>query len=107
MKPLEAKVKVTREGVLIPKELFKEMMSIHTKMEQLLATIELLADDEALKTIKKSKKQVSNGDCIECSVNELFKEIDEQNKGKKKPTEKEILKEIQTYRREKRAKTRS
>lgn len=31
----------------------------------------------------------------------LFREIDEQNKGKKKPTDKEILEEIQAYRREK------
>jgi AbrB family looped-hinge helix DNA binding protein len=37
-------------------------------------------------------------------LKELFKEIDEQNKGKKKTTEEDILKEIQTYRREKRAK---
>ena len=37
-------------------------------------------------------------------LRELFREIDEQNKGKKKPSEKEILEQIQAYRREKRAK---
>ena len=37
-------------------------------------------------------------------LKELFREIDEQNKGKKKLTEEEVLEEIQTYRREKRAK---
>jgi len=37
-------------------------------------------------------------------LKELFREIDEQNKGKKKPTEKKILEEIQAYRHEKRAK---
>jgi AbrB family looped-hinge helix DNA binding protein len=37
-------------------------------------------------------------------LKDLFREIDEQNKGKKKPSEKEILDEIQAYRREKRAK---
>ncbi len=37
-------------------------------------------------------------------LKDLFREIDEQNKGKKKPTEKEILEEIQAYRREKRTK---
>ncbi len=37
-------------------------------------------------------------------LRELFKEIDEKNRGKKKPTEKEILDEIQAFRREKRAK---
>jgi AbrB family looped-hinge helix DNA binding protein len=34
-------------------------------------------------------------------LKELFKEIDEQNKGKKKLTEEEVLEEIQAYRREK------
>lgn len=32
-------------------------------------------------------------------LKELFAEIDQQNKGKKKPTEEEILSDIQTYRR--------
>lgn len=40
---------------------------------------------------------------IEGDLEALFKEIEEQYKGKKRPTEKEILKEIQAYRREKRA----
>ena len=35
-------------------------------------------------------------------LKELFAEIDQQNKEKKKPTEKEILEEIQAYRRENR-----
>jgi AbrB family looped-hinge helix DNA binding protein len=34
-------------------------------------------------------------------LKDLFNEIDEQNKGKKKPTEKEILKDIQAYRHKK------
>jgi AbrB family looped-hinge helix DNA binding protein len=37
-------------------------------------------------------------------LKDLFREIDEQNVGKKTPTEKEILEEIRIYRREKRAK---
>ena len=36
--------------------------------------------------------------------NELFREIDKQNKGKKTPTEQEVLEEIQAYRLTKRAK---
>jgi len=32
------KVKVSREGVFIPEELFREMMSAYVKMEQVLAT---------------------------------------------------------------------
>ena len=41
------KVKVTREGILIPEELFREMMGAYVKMEQVLATLETLADEEA------------------------------------------------------------
>ena len=37
-------------------------------------------------------------------LKDLFREIDEQNKGKKKTTEEEILEEIQGYRREKQTK---
>jgi len=36
-------------------------------------------------------------------LRDFFKEIDEQHRGKKRPTEKEILREIQSYRLEKRA----
>ena len=36
-------------------------------------------------------------------LKELFKKIDDQYEGKKRPTEKEILEEIQAYRRERRA----
>jgi len=34
---VDVKVKVTREGILIPEELFREMMSAYVKMEQVLA----------------------------------------------------------------------
>ena len=42
-------------------------------MEQILATLEELADDEALKAIEKSKKQVAEGEYVECSMNDLEK----------------------------------
>ncbi len=35
-------------------------------------------------------------------LNTLFKEIDKQYKGRKRPTEKEILREVQAYRQERR-----
>jgi len=50
------KAKVTREGVLIPEELFKEMMSAYVRAEQILATLETLADEETLKTIEWSRE---------------------------------------------------
>ncbi len=36
-------------------------------------------------------------------LNALFREIDEQYKGKKRPTEREIIEEVRAYRRERRA----
>jgi len=65
---VDAKVKVTREGVYIPEELFKEMMNAYVKVEQVLATLETLADEETLKTIEKSRKEAAKGEYVECSI---------------------------------------
>ena len=70
---MSVKVKVTREGILIPEELFKEMMSAYVKVEQILATLETLADEEALKTIERSREEVAKGEYVECSINDLKK----------------------------------
>jgi hypothetical protein len=67
------KVKVTREGIIIPEELFKEMMSAYVKVEQILATLETLADEEALRTIERSREEVVKGKYVECSINDLEK----------------------------------
>ena len=68
---MDVKVKVTREGVLIPEELFREMMSAYVKMEQVLVTLETLADEEALKSIEKSREEVARGEYVECSIDDL------------------------------------
>lgn len=68
---MSVKVKVTREGVLIPEELFREMMGAYVKMEQVLATLETLADEETLKAIEKSRKDVAEGEYVECSIDDL------------------------------------
>ena len=67
------KVKVTGKGILIPEELFKEMMSAYVKVEQILATLETLADEEALKTIERSREEVAKGEYVECSMDDLEK----------------------------------
>jgi len=72
---LVTKIKVTKEGVLVPEQLFNEMMSTYVKLEQILATIEELADPEALKAIEKSRKQVAEGEYVECSINDLEKAL--------------------------------
>ena len=68
---MSVKVKVSREGVLIPEELFREMMSAYVKMEQVLATLETLADAEALKAIEESREEVARGEYVECSWDDL------------------------------------
>lgn len=68
---MNVKVRVTREGILIPEELFKEMISTYVRIEQVLATLEMLADEEALKTIEKSREEIAKGEYVECSIDEL------------------------------------
>lgn len=70
---MEAKVKIKEEGIVIPKKLFKEIVGTYIKMEQILATLETLADKETLKAIEESKKQVAKGEYVECSINDLEK----------------------------------
>jgi len=68
---VNVKVKVSRKGVLIPEELFREMMGAYVKMEQVLATLETLADKEALKAIEESRQEVARGEYVECSIDNL------------------------------------
>jgi transcriptional regulator len=68
---VSVKIKATKEGILIPEELFKEMISAYVKVEQILATLETLADEETLKTIEKSREEVVKGEYVECSINDL------------------------------------
>jgi len=68
---VNVKVKVSRKGVLIPEELFREMMGAYVKMEQVLATLETLADKEALKAIEESRQEVARGEYVECSIDDL------------------------------------
>ena len=70
---MDVKVKVTREGILIPEELFREMMSAYVKVEQILATLETLADEEALKTLAKRREEVARGEYVECPIDDLEK----------------------------------
>lgn len=39
---MEAKVKVTKDGIVIPEDLFREMVGTYVKVEQILATLETL-----------------------------------------------------------------
>jgi hypothetical protein len=68
---MNVKVKVTREGILISEDLFREMLSAYIRIEQVLATLETLADKEALKTTEKSREEIAKGEYLECSIDVL------------------------------------
>jgi AbrB family looped-hinge helix DNA binding protein len=82
----------TKGQIVIPQKLRRELqITAKTKLA-------IYRKDDKLVVTKLNVPQLGE------ELKELFREIDEQNKGKKKPTEKEILNEIQAYRREKQAK---
>jgi AbrB family looped-hinge helix DNA binding protein len=81
----------TKGQIVIPQRLRKELaITPNTKLC-------VYRKDDKLVVVKLKVSPLTE-------LKELFKEIDEQNKGKKKLTEEEVLDEIQAYRREKRTK---
>ena len=83
----------TKGQIVIPQRFRKELaITTNTKL------IVYRKDDKLVVT---KLKIPTIGD----ELKEIFRQVDEDYKGKKKPTEKEILEEIQAYRREKRAKS--
>jgi hypothetical protein len=47
------------------------LQGTYLRIEQILATLETLADEEALKTIEKSREEIAKGEYVECSIDEL------------------------------------
>ena len=83
----------TKGQIVIPQQLRKELaITPNTKLC-------IYRRDDKLVVVKLKVSPLAD-------LKELFKEIDEQNKGKKKLTEEQILEEIQAHRREKKAKQR-
>jgi hypothetical protein len=68
---MRARAKVRRKGILVPEELLREMVNTCVRMEQILATLETLADEKALKAILRSKEEIAKGEYVECSINNL------------------------------------
>jgi hypothetical protein len=45
------------KGIIIPTEMFKKMLNTYYRMEQIIATLETMADKEIMKAIKKANKK--------------------------------------------------
>jgi AbrB family looped-hinge helix DNA binding protein len=89
---MEKLVPVSEKGqVVIPRQIRKEL-GIRPKTK-------LAMYSRGGRLVAAKVEAPSLGD----ELKDLFREIDERYKGKKRPTEREILAEIQAYRKEKRA----
>jgi len=64
-------IKVVGDEVVIPKKLFEKMIDAYVRMEQVLATLEILADRETLETIRKSRRKIAEGKYIEATINDV------------------------------------
>jgi AbrB family looped-hinge helix DNA binding protein len=80
----------TKGQIVIPQEMRKQL-AIRPKTK-----LALYRKDDKLIVMKISLPAIAD------ELDDLFKEIDEQNKGTKTPGDKEVLREIQAYRKEKR-----
>ncbi|HKZ93494.1 MAG TPA: hypothetical protein VJ249_02780 [Candidatus Bathyarchaeia archaeon] len=61
------------KGIVIPTEMFQKMLNTYYRMEQIIATLETMADKETMKAVKKSKEEIQKGEFIECKIDELNK----------------------------------
>ncbi|MCG7849748.1 MAG: hypothetical protein MIO93_11310 [ANME-2 cluster archaeon] len=66
-------VQVKKEGVLIPKDMFNDMIASYQKLDQIMSTIEIMLDKETMESIQKSKQQIENGEFVECTLEEVDK----------------------------------
>ncbi len=62
-----------QDTIAIPKALFESMVSSYREMEQIMSTIEILLDQEAMESIDKSKEDIKNKDFVDCSIDEVNK----------------------------------
>ncbi len=66
-------VQVKKEGVLIPKDMFDDMIASYQKLDPIMSTIEIMLDKETMESIQKSKQQIENREFVECTLEEVDK----------------------------------
>jgi len=67
------KYKKMEEKVVIPRATLNDMFSTFQKMESIISTIEILADEGSMKAIRKSKEDLSKGRYVEGNMEDLDK----------------------------------
>ena len=64
-------------NVVIPKEILNQILDAFEKMESAMSTLEILADEDAMSSIDKSRKDIKNGHFVDGSVHDLEKVLAE------------------------------
>ncbi len=62
---------MSSNGVFVPRKMMMDMLKAYYKMEQAIASMEIMMDTDTMKNIKKSKKEVREGKSVRCSIDEL------------------------------------
>ena len=65
------------DDVVIPKETLNQILDAFEKMESAMSTLEILADEDTMKSIEKSRKDIKNGHFVDGSVHDLEKVLAE------------------------------
>lgn len=64
-------LKKTKKGIIVPEEMVEGILSTYHEMERYLTTLEILADEDALASVVKSRKEINNGDYVDASAQEI------------------------------------
>jgi len=63
--------------VVIPKEALNQILDAFEKKEAAMSTLEILADEDTMKSIEKSRKDIKQGHFVDGSVHDLEKVLAE------------------------------
>ncbi len=63
--------------VVIPKEVLNQILDAFEKMEAAMSTLEILADEDTMKSIENSRKDIKHGHFVDGSVHDLEKVLAE------------------------------
>jgi len=65
------------DDVVIPKDVLNQILDAFEKMESAMSTLEILAGEDTMKSIEKSRKDIKNGHFVDGSVHDLEKVLAE------------------------------
>lgn len=64
-------LRATHGGVIVPRDVIMDILNLYQKMEEVMATLEIMADQNTLKSIKKSKEQISKKQFLDADIHTI------------------------------------